>query len=108
MQQSSPNTNFIKKIFPKTCPEAYLAKSKGSAGPSSEKLLHYSTIWKKSTIAFLNLNFFKIACIAKIESNGRAEVNILLQLLLSHRYSEETVTVYYVKWILAYSLISYE
>lgn len=77
-------------------------------GSSSEKLLHYSTIRKKSTIAFFLFNFFKIACIVKIESNGRAEVNILSQLLLSHRYSEETAIFYYVKWTLAYSLTSCE
>lgn len=48
-------------------------------GSSSEKLLQYATIWKnrKFTISSSFFQLFKIACIVKIESNGRVEVNIL-------------------------------
>lgn len=90
-------TNQSKQQFhingiPKTYPGAYLARSKRSPGSLGIFLREITSAFNYSKAVyyciFLVLNF-KIACIAKIEWNGRVEVNILSQLLLSDKMKKQ-------------------
>lgn len=71
MQQTSPNIDFIEKV-PKTCPEAYLARNKGSTGALGIFLREITSLLKSLEEAYycsFGFKTFRRACVAKIKTN---------------------------------------